>query len=77
MLLNCMTVIIHSQFALTNNCLVHSPIPLGSTVLLESTLDKKEGRKTFITCKVTSTDGSKVHTETTGNIDHMSNGHDV
>lgn len=35
--------------------------------MLESTLDKKEGRKTFISCKVTSTDGSKVHTETTGN----------
>nr|XP_057940112.1 acyl-coenzyme A thioesterase THEM4 [Doryrhamphus excisus] len=40
-----------------------SPIPLGSTVLIESTLDKREGRKTFISCKVTSTDGSKLHTE--------------
>ncbi|XP_028437169.1 acyl-coenzyme A thioesterase THEM4 isoform X4 [Perca flavescens] len=42
-----------------------SPIPLGSTVLLESFLDKKEGRKTFISCKVTSSNGSKLHTETT------------
>nr|XP_046255972.1 acyl-coenzyme A thioesterase THEM4 [Scatophagus argus]XP_046255973.1 acyl-coenzyme A thioesterase THEM4 [Scatophagus argus] len=42
-----------------------SPIPLGSTVLLESSLDKKEGKKTFISCKVTSPDGSKVHTEST------------
>ncbi|KAM6910005.1 acyl-coenzyme A thioesterase THEM4 [Xenentodon cancila] len=42
-----------------------SPIPLGSTVLIESTLDKREGRKTFISCKVTSTDGSKLHTEAT------------
>ncbi|XP_051262366.1 acyl-coenzyme A thioesterase THEM4 isoform X2 [Dicentrarchus labrax] len=41
------------------------PIPLGSTVLIESSLDKKEGRKLFFSCKVTSTDGSKVHTETT------------
>ncbi|XP_074509777.1 acyl-coenzyme A thioesterase THEM4 [Sebastes fasciatus] len=41
------------------------PIPLGSTVVLESTLDKKEGRKTFITCKVTSSDGSKLHTDST------------
>ncbi|KAJ4931537.1 hypothetical protein JOQ06_025832 [Pogonophryne albipinna] len=40
------------------------PIPLGSTVLLESSLEKKEGRKIFITCRVTSTDGSKLHTET-------------
>ncbi|XP_077576514.1 acyl-coenzyme A thioesterase THEM4 [Stigmatopora nigra] len=42
-----------------------SPIPLGSTVLIESSLDNKEGRKTFISCKVTSTDGSKLHTEAT------------
>lgn len=53
-----------------------SPIPLGSTLLIESTLDKKEGRKTFISCKVTSTDGSKVHTETTAlflsiNVSHL------
>ncbi|KAM9353469.1 acyl-coenzyme A thioesterase THEM4 [Symphorus nematophorus] len=53
-----------------------SPIPLGSTVLLESCLDRKEGRKTFVTCKVTSTDGSKVHTETTAlflsiNVSHL------
>ncbi|XP_073341715.1 acyl-coenzyme A thioesterase THEM4 isoform X2 [Pagrus major] len=58
------------------NISYRSPIPLGSTVLLESTLDKKEGRKTFIICKVTSTDGSKVHTETTAlfvsiNIGHL------
>lgn len=53
-----------------------SPIPLGSTVLLESCLDKKEGRKTYISCKVTSTDGSRVHTETTAlflsvNVSHL------
>ncbi|RVE62666.1 hypothetical protein OJAV_G00159530 [Oryzias javanicus] len=42
-----------------------SPIPLGSTVLIESTLEKTEGRKLFISCKVTSTDGSKRHTDAT------------
>ncbi|XP_047214612.1 acyl-coenzyme A thioesterase THEM4 isoform X1 [Girardinichthys multiradiatus] len=42
-----------------------SPIPLGSTVLIESTLDKEEGKKKFILCSVTSTDGSRVHTEAT------------
>ncbi|XP_061676091.1 acyl-coenzyme A thioesterase THEM4 isoform X2 [Syngnathoides biaculeatus] len=42
-----------------------SPIPLGSTVLINSSLDHKEGRKTFISCKVTSSDGSKLHTEAT------------
>ncbi|XP_017280463.1 acyl-coenzyme A thioesterase THEM4 [Kryptolebias marmoratus] len=42
-----------------------SPIPLGSTVLIESTLDEQEGKKTFISCKITSTDGSKLHTEAT------------
>lgn len=57
----------HARSTLTNPWFVRSPIPLGSTVMLESTLDKKEGRKSFISCKVTSTDGSKVHTETTGN----------
>ncbi|MEQ2206323.1 hypothetical protein XENOCAPTIV_027779, partial [Xenoophorus captivus] len=44
------------------------PIPLGSTVLIESTLDKEEGKKKFILCSVTSTDGSRVHTEATGFI---------
>ncbi|XP_010900785.2 acyl-coenzyme A thioesterase THEM4 isoform X2 [Esox lucius] len=43
-----------------------SPIPLGSTVLLTCSLDKKEGRKTFVSCQVTNTDGSKLHTEATG-----------
>ncbi|KAL0985386.1 hypothetical protein UPYG_G00156240 [Umbra pygmaea] len=42
------------------------PIPLGSTVLLTSSLDKKEGRKTFVSCQVTDTEGSKLHTEATG-----------
>lgn len=42
-----------------------SPIALGSTVLIESSLDKKEDRKTFISCKVTSADGSRLHTEAT------------
>lgn len=53
-----------------------SAIPLGSTVLLESTLDKKEDRKTFVNCKVTSADGSKLHTEATAlfvsvNVSHL------
>ncbi|XP_038850947.1 acyl-coenzyme A thioesterase THEM4 [Salvelinus namaycush] len=43
-----------------------SPIPLGSTVLLTCSLDKKEGRKTFVSCQVTNTDSSKLHTEATG-----------
>ncbi|XP_060906611.1 acyl-coenzyme A thioesterase THEM4 [Labrus mixtus] len=42
-----------------------SPIPLGSTVVMESFLDKKEGRKMFVSCKVTSPDGTKLHTEAT------------
>lgn len=53
-----------------------SPIPLGSTVLLTCSLDKKDGRKTFLSCQVTSTDGSKLHTEATGlflsiNVSHL------
>ncbi|XP_074539926.1 acyl-coenzyme A thioesterase THEM4 [Halichoeres trimaculatus] len=42
-----------------------SPIQLGSTVVMESVVDKKEGRKTFVSCKVTSPDGTKLHTEAT------------
>ncbi|XP_026172962.1 acyl-coenzyme A thioesterase THEM4 isoform X2 [Mastacembelus armatus] len=42
-----------------------SPIQLGHTVLIESSLDKMESRKTFISCKVTGTDGSKLYTEAT------------
>lgn len=42
-----------------------SPIPLGSTVLIESVLDKEEGRKKFVSCRVTSTDGAKLHTDAT------------
>ncbi|KAM3615189.1 uncharacterized protein V6R79_024587 [Siganus canaliculatus] len=52
-----------------------SPIPLGNTVLLESTLDKREGRKIFITCKVSNADGSKVHTEATALFVSISVGH--
>uniref|UniRef100_A0A3B1IUZ3 Acyl-coenzyme A thioesterase THEM4 n=1 Tax=Astyanax mexicanus TaxID=7994 RepID=A0A3B1IUZ3_ASTMX len=42
-----------------------SPIPLGAVVLIHSALDRVEGRKTFATCKVTSIDESKLHTEAT------------
>ncbi|KAG7282150.1 hypothetical protein CRUP_034897 [Coryphaenoides rupestris] len=42
-----------------------NPIALGSTVILESTLDQREGRKAFLSCRVTSTDGSKIHVEST------------
>ncbi|KAF6739739.1 Acyl-coenzyme A thioesterase THEM4 [Oryzias melastigma] len=52
-----------------------SPIPLGSTVLIESTLEKTEGRKLFISCKVTSTDGSKRHTDATALFVSVSIGH--
>lgn len=55
-------------FCSTNLFFVKSPITLGSTVVLESSLDKKEGKKTFVSCKVTSSDGAKLHTEATGNL---------
>ncbi|CDQ95195.1 unnamed protein product [Oncorhynchus mykiss] len=47
-----------------------SPIPLGSTVLLTCSLDKKEGWKTFVSCQVTNTYSSKLHTEATGTATH-------
>ncbi|CDQ85714.1 acyl-coenzyme A thioesterase THEM4 [Oncorhynchus mykiss] len=52
-----------------------SPISLGSTVLLTCSLDKKEGRKTFVSCQVTNTDSSKLHTEATGLFLSITMGH--
>ncbi|CAB1334612.1 unnamed protein product [Coregonus sp. 'balchen'] len=52
-----------------------SPIPLCSTVLLTCSLDKKEGLKTFVSCQVTNTDGSKLHTEATGLFLSITMGH--
>nr|XP_055066317.1 acyl-coenzyme A thioesterase THEM4 [Misgurnus anguillicaudatus] len=52
-----------------------SPISLGSVVLIQSALDRIEGRKTFLTCKVTSSDGSKLHTEATALFVSINVGH--
>ncbi|XP_030641326.1 acyl-coenzyme A thioesterase THEM4 [Chanos chanos] len=52
-----------------------SPIPLGSVVLVHSSLERTEGRKTFVTCQVTSADGSKLHTEATGLFVSINVGH--
>lgn len=43
-----------------------SPVPLGSVLLIHSALDRIEGKKIFINCKMTSSDESKLHTEATG-----------
>ncbi|XP_012684613.1 acyl-coenzyme A thioesterase THEM4 isoform X2 [Clupea harengus] len=53
-----------------------SPIPLGSVVLVHCALEKVEGRKTFISCRVTSSDRAKLHTDATGlfltiNVGHL------
>ncbi|XP_034554345.1 acyl-coenzyme A thioesterase THEM4 isoform X1 [Notolabrus celidotus] len=42
-----------------------SPIQLGTTVVIETVVEKIEGRKKFILCKVTSPDGTKLHTDAT------------
>ncbi|XP_067257582.1 acyl-coenzyme A thioesterase THEM4 [Chanodichthys erythropterus] len=52
-----------------------NPMPLGSVVLIHSALDRIERRKTFITCKVTSTDESKLYTEATALFVSISVGH--
>uniref|UniRef100_A0A8D0KN00 Acyl-coenzyme A thioesterase THEM4 n=1 Tax=Salvator merianae TaxID=96440 RepID=A0A8D0KN00_SALMN len=43
-----------------------SPIPLGSVVLVESKLDRVEGRKVFMTGHIRSADGQTLHAEATG-----------
>ncbi|XP_029435256.1 acyl-coenzyme A thioesterase THEM4-like isoform X2 [Rhinatrema bivittatum] len=42
-----------------------SPIALGSTVIVESKLDKIEGRKVYLTTEIRSVDGEKFHTDAT------------
>ncbi|XP_061074521.1 acyl-coenzyme A thioesterase THEM4 isoform X2 [Conger conger] len=58
----------HSGPAMTANLTVNyrSPIALGSVVLVHSSLVETEGRKILLSCQVTSSDGSKLHTEATG-----------
>ncbi|KAL7887399.1 hypothetical protein AOLI_G00051200 [Acnodon oligacanthus] len=57
------------------NISYRSPIPLGSVVLIHSALDRVEGRKTFLTCRVTSTDETKLHTEATALFVSINLGH--
>ncbi|XP_043113632.1 acyl-coenzyme A thioesterase THEM4 [Puntigrus tetrazona] len=52
-----------------------SPMPLDSVVLIHSSLDRIERRKTYITCKVTSTDESKLYTEATALFVSIGVGH--
>ncbi|XP_068778037.1 acyl-coenzyme A thioesterase THEM4-like [Struthio camelus] len=42
-----------------------NPVPLGSVVLVDSKVDKVEGRKVFLSCKVQSVDGGTLHAEAT------------
>ncbi|XP_015191936.1 acyl-coenzyme A thioesterase THEM4 isoform X2 [Lepisosteus oculatus] len=57
-----------SGFVLTANLNINycSPISLGSVVLVDCAVDRVEGRKTWVSCRITSADGSKLHTEATG-----------
>ncbi|XP_047373739.1 acyl-coenzyme A thioesterase THEM4 [Sciurus carolinensis] len=43
-----------------------SPIPLCSVVVIDSQLDKVEGRKVFVSCNVRSVDKKTLHSEATG-----------
>ncbi|XP_029435253.1 acyl-coenzyme A thioesterase THEM4-like isoform X1 [Rhinatrema bivittatum] len=47
------------------SCLHYIPIALGSTVIVESKLDKIEGRKVYLTTEIRSVDGEKFHTDAT------------
>ncbi|XP_051778222.1 acyl-coenzyme A thioesterase THEM4 [Erpetoichthys calabaricus] len=42
-----------------------NPIPLGSTVIIECQLEKKEERKSYVNTRVISHDCTKLHTEST------------
>ncbi|XP_020653931.3 acyl-coenzyme A thioesterase THEM4 [Pogona vitticeps] len=43
-----------------------SPVPLGPAVLVESKLDRTEGRKVFVTGEIRSHDGQTLHAEAEG-----------
>ncbi|XP_040188414.1 acyl-coenzyme A thioesterase THEM4-like [Rana temporaria] len=43
-----------------------SPIPLGSTVLIDSRVEKVDGRKVYSSCQVRSHDDAVLHIEATG-----------
>ncbi|XP_077320045.1 acyl-coenzyme A thioesterase THEM4-like isoform X1 [Lithobates pipiens] len=43
-----------------------NPIPLGSTVLVDSRVEKVEGRKVYSSCRVRSHDEAVLHNEATG-----------
>uniref|UniRef100_A0A8D0G8R0 Acyl-coenzyme A thioesterase THEM4 n=1 Tax=Sphenodon punctatus TaxID=8508 RepID=A0A8D0G8R0_SPHPU len=42
-----------------------NPIPLGSVVLVDSKVDRIEGRKVFLSCEVRNVDGQTLHAEAT------------
>lgn len=42
------------------------PIPLCTAVVLNSQLEKVEGRKVFVSCAIRSVDEKTLHTEATG-----------
>ncbi|XP_018424847.1 PREDICTED: acyl-coenzyme A thioesterase THEM4 [Nanorana parkeri] len=43
-----------------------NPIPLGSTVIVDSRVEKVEGRKIYLSCQIRSRDDAVLHTEATG-----------
>ncbi|CAH2331427.1 acyl-coenzyme A thioesterase THEM4 [Pelobates cultripes] len=44
---------------------LYSPIPLGHTVIVDSKVEKTEGRKVYATCHIRSHDDKVIHTEAT------------
>ncbi|NWI94054.1 THEM4 thioesterase, partial [Pitta sordida] len=42
-----------------------TPVPLGSVVLVEARLERREGRKVFLGCHLSSADGDTLHAKAT------------
>lgn len=51
--------------AVTPRC-ARSPVPLGSVVLLDGRVDRREGRKLFLSCEVRGAEGDPLHAKATG-----------
>ncbi|ELV10727.1 Thioesterase superfamily member 4 [Tupaia chinensis] len=62
-----MTALIAGGIVMTANLNINykRPIPLCSVVVINSQLDKVEGRKYFVSCKVQSVDEKTLHSEAT------------
>lgn len=62
------TAVMTGEFVMTANLNINfkRPIPLGSVIVINSQIDKVEGRKFFVSCDVQSVDEKTLYSNATG-----------